>query len=182
MPLETIGSYAVAGSSGANARSARPISGDFSNAAYAASKARGGSSGGNVIEIPSPAPNLAAYLSPFIRFDLQTRLAIVEFRDSQSGRVEQQYPSPRAVREYQQNLPEDSDLRVTEPSEGGEEIPVAGAADQSADTETAPVGFGTDAPAEPAITAVAPAVAEAATAAFTSLQNALTGGRQVAVA
>ncbi len=188
MPLETIGNLALAGSSGASARGARSISNDSSNAAFAASQARGGDTGGNVIQIPSPAPHLAAYLSPFIRFDPQTRLAIVEFRDSQSGEVEQQYPSPRAVRQYQQNLPEDSDLRVRDHSEAEEELPVAHTVGQHLSgqkddtTEAAPPSFGSGAPAAPAIAPVAPSVASAATAAFTSLQNTLTGGRQLAVA
>lgn len=182
MPLETIGSFALAGSSGASARGARSIPGDFPNAAYAASKARGGDSGGNAIELSSPAPNLAAYLSPYIRFDLQTRLAIVEIRDSQSGHVEQQYPSPRAVREYQQNLPEDSDLRVRDRSEAREEpVGIVGADNEDADTGAPLPSFGSGTAAAPAAP-VAPSVASAATAAFNSLQNLLTGGRQLAVA
>lgn len=185
MPLETIGSSALAGSSGAVARGARSVNSDFSNAAFAASKARGGDSGGNIIEIPSPAPNVAAYLSPNIRLDLQTRLAIVEFRDSQSGRVEQQYPSPRAVREYQQNLPENSDLRASDTSEAPDEelpeIKVIGSDEQDA---PAPVSsFGTGETSAPAVAPVAPSVASAAAAAFgSSPQNVLTGGRQLAVA
>ena len=183
MPLETIGSFALAGSSGASARGARSISGDFPNAAYAASKARGGDSGGNIIEVPSPAPNLAAYVSPYIRFDLQTRLAIVEIRDSQSGRVEQQYPSPRAVREYQQNLPEDSDLRVRDRSDAEEEpVEVQVVDNDDVDTAAPVLSFGSGAATTAPIAPVAPSVASAATAAFSSLQNALTGGRQLAVA
>lgn len=183
MPLETIGSLALAGSSGASARGARSTTGDLSNAAFAASRARGGDTGGNAIEIPSPAPNVAAYLSPYIRFDLQTRLAIVEFRDSQSGRVEQQYPSPRAVREYQQNLPEDSDLRLRDKSEGPESQQVEATDGGDGGTDAPPLpSFGADEPAAPAITNVSPSVASAAVAAFNSLQKVLTGGRQLAVA
>lgn len=184
MPLETIGSYALAGSSGAVARGARSVSSDFSNAAFAATIARGGNSGGDAIELPSPAPNVAAYLSPNIRLDLQTRLAIVEFRDSQSGRVEQQYPSPRAVREYQQNLPENSDLRTEDaPGEAQTELPELKVAGGSEAEDTAPLFGAGEERAPPAAPApVAPSVASAATAAFGSHQNVLAGGRELAVA
>lgn len=187
MPLETIGSLAVAGSSGANARGARPVNDDFTNAvgrsAFTASLARGGNSGANIIELPSPAPNLAAYLSPFIRLDLQTRLAIVQFRDSETGEVERQYPSRRAIREYTQNLPEDSNLRGTS-SEDAQESPQARivgstTGDDTSESLPPPPTFGTgqaQSGDEP------PVLPFTAVAAFNSVQNALTGGRELAVA
>lgn len=186
MPLETIGSYAVAGSSGANARGARPVESTASNdvaglVAFATRSSRGGDSGGNVIQIPSPSPNVAAYLSPFIRLDLQTRLAIVQFRDSDTGEVQQQYPSPRVVREYQQNLPEDSDLRS---DTAGADLPkpeiriIGSGQSQSNDTDSAPVSFGGQSSAGSAPTRPP----QSATAAFTSALNVLTGGRELAIA
>lgn len=184
MPLETIGSYALAGSSGAVTRSTRSAAADFPNAAFAASQARGGKSGGN-IELPSPAPNVAAYISPFIRLDLQTRLAIVEFRDSESGRVVQQYPSPRVVREYQQNLPETSVLPQSEDqpeSDDGSQA-VIGREKAAQTGESAPLGAsssdsGDPPPAAPA----APSVVSAAAAAFTPSRTAVPAGRELAVA
>jgi hypothetical protein len=179
MPLETIGSYALAGSSGAVARNARTSDGVFANVAFAASSARGGKSNG-IIDIPSPAPNLAAYVSPFIRFDVETRLAIVEFRDSESGQVEQQYPSPRVVREYQQNLPENSILRMDE-----NDAPDV----QYLDAETLDVGDGKASAPQIAqgshSTTPAPvpqAIANAAVAAFTPKPNIPAVGREIAVA
>lgn len=183
MPLETIGSYALAGSSGAVARGARPIDSAFLNAAFAASPARSGKSNGN-IEVSSPAPNVAAYVSPYIRLDLETRLAIVEFRDSVSGQVEQQYPSPRVVREYQQNLPENSILRADgEPGrdEGetsdGADAETSGIGD--AEVSAVQIGFGSGGGSP---SPVPPAVASAAAAAFAAKQNLPTSGREIAVA
>lgn len=155
MPLETFGPLAVASSSGANAREARSVSSASSNAAFAASSARGDDKSRSVIEIPSPAPNVAAYLSPFIRLDLQTRLAIVEYRDSETGEVQQQYPSPRVVREYQQNLPEESDLRTE--SEGQNTV-AAKPHDTTGSTERK-----STAPAAEASTALSPAASPAST-------------------
>lgn len=182
MPLETIGSYALAGSSGAVARGARPANSEFTNAAFAASSARGGTSGG-IIEIPSPAPNVAAYVSPYIRLDLETRLAIVEFRDAESGRVERQYPSPRAVREYQQNLPENSIFR-TDDAERDEDIPDAsGVEASSAEPESEGIpGSGSALSGDAIAAPVPPAIASAAAAAFVTHQTAPTSGRQIAVA
>ncbi|WP_300303557.1 hypothetical protein [Ferrovibrio sp.] len=195
MPLETIGSYAVAGSSGAIARGARTVDSKYSPSAddlsgFSAFLARDDDAANSVIAIPSPSPNLAAYLSPFIRLDLVTRLAIVEIRNSDTGEVQQQYPSPRAVREYQQNqidaselaaLTEEDDYRAEAPQtpqvvtfgtpkgtgtiNTGNALPVAEAA------QAVPV------PGLPSGTAPS-----AALAAFSSVQNALTGSRQLAVA
>lgn len=113
MPLDILGSYAASGSSGANARNAARST-DTSSAATAGFAARAVSpeaTDAPEVEISTDGA-LAVYVSPFIRFDVKTRLAIVEIRNSQTGEVQQQYPSPRAVREYAQNLPEDSDLRT----------------------------------------------------------------------
>lgn len=202
MPLETIGSYAVAGSSGAIARGARTVTEtDYSTPAddlsgFAGLSARSGSSQNNVITIPSPSRNVAAYLSPFIRLDLVTRLAIVEIRNSETGEVQQQYPSPRVVREYQQNQIEASELRAqfgngdqdaeqapipavtfdttSNGNNGSEEVPA-----------TAPAPTQSAQPSAPAPTPAAPApspISSVALAAFSSVQNSLTGGRELAIA
>jgi len=44
-------------------------------------------------------PN-AGFLSPIIRVDPSTQLAILQFRDSQTGTIETQYPSEQTVRAY----------------------------------------------------------------------------------
>lgn len=106
------------------------------------------------VQVSSPSANVAVFVSPFIRFDITARLAIVEIRNSETGEVQQQYPSPRAVREYQQNLPADSTLR----SQGDED---------SADSQPRIIGSAED---------------RAATAAFSNLQGVPTGGKQVVVA
>lgn len=200
MPLETIGSYAVAGSSGAIARGARTVTEtDYSPPAddlsgFAGLSARSDGNRNNVITIPSPSRNVAAYLSPFIRLDLVTRLAIVEIRNSETGEVQQQYPSPRVVREYQQNQIEAAEIRTqfgnsdreaerapvpavtfdttNNGNSGSEEVPAA------APTQSAQPSAPAPAPATPAPSPIS----SAALAAFSSVQNSLTGGRELAVA
>src|SRR3546814_7497939 len=126
MPLESIGSYAVVSSTGANARGARqsvaPQYSVANDSGFAAASARGGDTGGEEVRLPSSTSSVAVYLSPFIRLDLETRLAIVEFRDSQTGAVKQQYPSPRVVEQYRQNLPESSDLQPQQTEEHTSEL------------------------------------------------------------
>ena len=190
MPLETIGSYAVAGSTGAIARGARqsyvPQYDDAANdSVFAASSARGGITGGEEVKLPTSTSSVAVYLSPFIRFDLQSRLAIVEFRDSQTGTVERQYPSPRVVEEYRQNLPESSDLQPrAAPSQAASQQelqPRIIGAGGEIDTSGKPVAGGnsgqqTSTPASSNTAAPSPApaaVAHAATAAFGAAQSAV---------
>jgi hypothetical protein len=203
MPLETIGSFAVAGSSGAIARSARTVvDTDYSTAAddltgFSAFSARADGKENSVITIPSPSRNVAAYLSPFIRLDLVTRLAIVEIRNSETGEVQQQYPSPRVVREYQQNQIEASELKLLfgNGNQETEKAPVQPATFDTTDNgsseasssaapapaqQTAPVPVPTPAPA-PAKPATAPSTS-AALAAFSSVQTSLTGSRELAIA
>lgn len=195
MPLESIGSYAVVGSTGANARGARQsVAPQYSVAnvsGFAAASARGGDTGGEEVRLPSSTPNLAVYLSPFIRLDLETRLAIVEFRDSQTGAVKQQYPSPRIVEQYRQNLPESSDLQPAPSQSKATEAPnlqvqVIGPNDSAgrAEQPTGPV-FGTDSQGgTPAQATPAPQV-QAAAAAFTAAtqsQSTPAPSRELAVA
>ncbi len=109
MPLNSIGQVAGAGSSGAVAREARvsdSVTLDSASTAVFAQRetvVRGNADDG-------PPQFVANYLSPFIRLDSSTRLAILQFRDSETGEVQQQYPSRRAVKEYAQNLPDNFDL------------------------------------------------------------------------
>ncbi len=114
MPLDIIGTVAASGSSGANARNTVRISDQTlttSSSQDAAVLSRSESAPRQEVQVSSPSSNVAVFVSPFIRFDITARLAIVEIRNSETGEVQQQYPSPRAVREYQQNLPADSSLR-----------------------------------------------------------------------
>lgn len=199
MPLETIGSYAVAGSSGAIARGARTVTEtDYSTPAddlsgFAGLSARSDGNRNNVITIPSPSRNVAAYLSPFIRLDLVTRLAIVEIRNSETGEVQQQYPSPRVVREYQQNQIEASELRAQfgKSDQEAEKAPIqpvtfdttSNGADEAPAPAPAPSPAQTAQPSVPAPAPSAPApLPSVALAAFSSVQNSLTGGRELAVA
>lgn len=54
----------------------------------------------------APAPALtsassgAPYISPIIQYDSDAAIAVLMFRDGDSGSVETQYPSERVVREY----------------------------------------------------------------------------------
>jgi hypothetical protein len=193
MPLETIGSYAVAGSTGANARGARQslaaLYDSANDTGFAASSARGGDSGGSEeVRLPSSTPNVAVYLSPFIRLDLETRLAIVEFRNSQTGAVEQQYPSPRVVEEYKQNLPDSSELAPApqDTSDQNLQPQIVGPNEDSDKTGSATASnspsSATAAAAAPTASTAAPS-AQAAAAAFNAAQSTpAPSNRQVAVA
>lgn len=185
MPLDTIGSYAASGSSGASARNtARVSETDFATATAkdAASSVRAESAPKKEVQVSSPSAGVAVFVSPFIRFDISARLAIVEIRNSETGEVQQQYPSPRAVREYQQNLPEESDLRLQTGQDSTEQQQprIVGSAEDRASSAPAP---GTVAPAPQSPPSPAsPQAAAAAAAAFSNLQGIPTGGKQVTVA
>jgi hypothetical protein len=175
MPLDILGTVAASGSSGANARNTARVSDQTSAAAStrgAAVSAFSESAPREEVQVSSPSANLAVFVSPFIRFDVTSRLAIVEIRNSETGEVQQQYPSPRAVREYQQHLPEDSSLRP----QGGQD---------SAAPQPRIIGSAEDrvasAPA-PTSTAPAPQAVAASAAAFSSLQGVPTGSKQIAEA
>lgn len=175
MPLDILGTVAASGSSGASARTtARVSEQDFAAASSrsAAASVRSETAPKEEVQVSSPSANVAVFVSPFIRFDITARLAIVEIRNSETGEVQQQYPSPRAVREYQQNLPVDSSLRpqgiqgdtaVSEPR-------IVGSAEDRAGN--APV---------PTAAPPTPQTAATSTAAFSNLQGIPTGGKQVAV-
>ena len=178
MPLDILGTVAASGSSGASARStARVSEPDFAaaSARNAAVSVHSETAPKDEVQVSSPSANVAVFVSPFIRFDITARLAIVEIRNSDTGEVQQQYPSPRAVREYQQNLPVDSSL----PSQVGQDS----AESQPRAAGRAEDGVATTAPA-PASTVTPPPspTGAATTAAFSSLQGIPPGGKQVAVA
>lgn len=181
MPLDITGSYASSGSSGASARDAVRVSRDptspavaFGSAALSARQEKPREE----VAVSSSSSNVAVYVSPFIRLDITSRLAIVEIRNSETGEVQQQYPSPKAVREYTQNLPEDSDLLPV--NKGGEQQAkpriIGSAEDIAEQTTQAP------APQQATPTATSPQAAAAASAAFSGFSGIPTGGKQVAVA
>jgi hypothetical protein len=174
MPLDTIGSYAASSSNGAITR----LAARGYESAPAASKGSAGLSvrlGSTDIEETkvSSSGGIAVYVSPFIRFDIETRLAIVEIRNSQTGEVQQQYPSPRAVREYAQNLPEDSDLRSENSEQEREFAPHVIGGDTGSNAD--------DAPAATLSQGATPGRSSAAVA-FSSLQSAPAPTRELATA
>lgn len=194
MPLDTIGNYAASGSSGAIARNAVRVTNESQTSAnygFAGLSARGGDTGGEEQLLPATSSNLAVYISPFIRLDIASRLAIVEIRNSETGEVQQQYPSPRVVREYLQNLPDDSNLRA-ENTDGGSQqgqtqsppVRIIGSAADKAEeaAKAPPVTFGQQGSSQAAPPAPSSAQASVAAAAFSSVQNTLTGAKQLAVA
>lgn len=172
MPLDILGNYAASGSSGAIARNTARVSDQTS--ATAASQAaavslRSDDAPKEEVQVSSPSANVAVFVSPFIRFDITARLAIVEIRNSETGEVQQQYPSPRAVREYTQNLPETSDLRAQD--RAATQPRIIGSAEDRATSTPAPN-----------TTAPAPQAAAVPAAAFSSLSEVPTGGKQGTVA
>jgi hypothetical protein len=173
MPLDILGTVAASGSSGANARNTARVNDQTSAAAStrgAAVSALSESAPREEVQVSSPSANLAVFVSPFIRFDITARLAIVEIRNSETGEVQQQYPSPRAVREYQQHLPEDSSLRPRDNAAPQPRI-VGSAEDRAAGS-----------PAPTTTTAPVPQAAATSAAAFSNLQGVPTGSKQVAEA
>lgn len=146
MPLNSIGALITgAGNSGAAAREARAT--EFGNFSSAASSDAAGSTvvRGNADD--GPPQFVANYLSPFIRLDSATRLAILQFRDSDTGEVREQYPSPRAIKEYKQNLPERSDLLPSGGSDRQEPVVIGSDSDRAqraaAESSAAPAVGGT---------------------------------------
>lgn len=182
MPLNSIGTLvASAGSSGAVAREARGSTSQSSSVIASGSSASSTVVRGNADD--GPPKFVANYLSPFIRFDSSTRLTLLQYRDSETGDVLRQYPSPRAVKEYAANLPE-SDL----PSFGE-----SGAADKEPriigsgqDSEAAPIGVIGSGGGDAAVTGTGSSGGgNPALAAFAATTNSLASGfssRQVAVA
>lgn len=82
------------------------------------------------------------YISPVLQYDSDAAMAVLMFRDGDSGSVETQYPSKRVVREYQ--------LRGREGELGGAPVPVA-EADASSPVSNvnvaSPTSGGTSSPA-----------------------------------
>ncbi len=194
MPLNSIGLVAGAGSSGAVAREARVESVSASSANSSEFSPReivvSGDQESSVTRYGS------YYVSPFIRLDTSTRLAILEFRDSETGEVQQQYPSPRAVKEYAQNLPDNFDLPRVGGKGRGEDAPEQappsfGKPANEPTGEVRIIGAGSGAPTPQPVPQPAPtggtgrAPSNPAIAAFGAALSGLTSGfssRQVAVA
>ncbi|MBS4048402.1 MAG: hypothetical protein KG075_18810 [Alphaproteobacteria bacterium] len=170
MPLDILGTFAASGSSGANVRTTARVNDPTFAAApqEAAVSSRSENAPREEVEVSSPSSNVAVFVSPFIRFDITARLAIVEIRNSETGEVQQQYPSPRAVREYQQNLPEASNLRQQDSAAPKPRI-IGSAEDRGANAPT------------PNASSTAPQ-APTSSAAFSSLQGVPAGSKQVAEA
>lgn len=175
MPLDILGNYAASGSSGAIARTTARVNDQTFAAATskdAAVLSRPEDAPKEEVQVSAPSANLAVFVSPFIRFDITARLAIVEIRNSETGEVQQQYPSPRAVREYQQNLPEASQLRAQGAQHNAESQPRT-----VGDTEDRVSAAPQQSPAP-----ASPQAAAASAAAFSNLEGIPTGGKQVTVA
>lgn len=171
MPLDILGTFAASGSSGANVRNTARVNDQTFAAASqeAAAASRSENEPREEVQVSSPSSNVAVFVSPFIRFDITARLAIVEIRNSETGEVQQQYPSPRAVREYQQNLPETSDLRPQDSAASQPRI-IGSAEDRAANTPL------------PNASSPAPQAPATSVAAFSSLQGVPAGSKQVAEA
>ncbi|MEK9968991.1 MAG: hypothetical protein VW600_07630 [Ferrovibrio sp.] len=184
MPLDILGSIAASGSSGASARSTARVSESPPSTASsrdAAPSVRSEAEPKEEVRVSAPNAGVAVFVSPFIRFDITARLAIVEIRNSETGEVQQQYPSPRAVREYQQNLPEDSSLRSPPGQDNSQFQPriVGSTEDRAADAAAAAPAPSGQTPAAPSTN---PQAAAASAAAFSNLQGVPTGGKQNTVA
>jgi len=52
------------------------------------------------VQAPKPAPEPQAFVSPIVRIDAQTGLALTIIRDNTDGNTIAQYPSKQAVQEY----------------------------------------------------------------------------------
>jgi hypothetical protein len=53
-------------------------------------------------EAQSVARNDAIFFSPVIKVDTETNTAIIQYRDVQTGEVQNQYPSPKQIDSYKQ--------------------------------------------------------------------------------
>ena len=70
----------------------------------------------------------APYVSPTVRVDAGTKIAILEFRESTSGDVLLQVPSEQQIRAYQANkVRKDAEIeaQIQSKSSGGEEVEVS---------------------------------------------------------
>lgn len=69
----------------------------------------------------SPRSVVIPYLSPALRYDSDAGVAILLFRDGNSGEVELQYPSRQVVREYQLRGRESAQPRTGQFGEDGKQ-------------------------------------------------------------
>jgi hypothetical protein len=94
--------------------------------------------------VPTSAGTQLPYISPIVQYDSDAGMAVLMFRDGESGSVETQYPSKHVVREYQ--------LRGREGGSGG-------ALPQTADVDvSAAVSTGKSASSSVVAVSAAPAV------------------------
>ncbi|SNS78275.1 MULTISPECIES: hypothetical protein [unclassified Azospirillum] len=112
---------------------------------------------------PAPAPvsanSGAPYISPVIQYDSDAAIAVLMFRDGDSGNVETQYPSERVLREYRLRGREGAAAPAGgSPDSGGKSD--AGVTSPSLATAASPPAAGSASPA-PAVVAV-PAAASVA--------------------
>lgn len=71
----------------------------------AASAGSGGSSSGNATNGDGAREQREQYVSPFISIDPTSGLVITQYRNSETGELQQQYPSAKVVREYRNLQP-----------------------------------------------------------------------------
>lgn len=188
MPLNSIGALiANAGSSGAVAREARVSQNESSNAKASSFSASSTVIRGNADD--GPPKFVANYLSPFIRFDSSTRLTLLQYRDSETGDVLRQYPSPRVVKEYAANLPESDLPSFGEGGAADQEPRIIGAGQDPAAAPIGVIGNGSGGGTAPLVFGASAgssgAAGSTASAAFSAATNSLVSGfssRQVAVA
>lgn len=88
--------------------------------------AGGGGSGAAGTETPRD-----QYISPFITIDPTSGLVITQYRNSETGQLQQQYPSEKAVREYRNLQP----AAVSVSGERGASPTAAGPADPATTTD-----------------------------------------------
>ncbi len=72
-------------------------------------------------EEASPRSVVIPYLSPALRYDSDAGVAILLFRDGNSGEVELQYPSRQVVREYQLRGRESAQSSVGQSADDGKQ-------------------------------------------------------------
>jgi len=121
----------------------------------AAASSQGNASGGGSGAAGGEAPR-DQYISPFITIDPTSGLVITQYRNSETGQLQKQYPSEKAVREYRNLQPavvSASGERGAAPASG------ARAADPAA-TADGPIAGRAPAPA-PAVQSPAPVQAAA---------------------
>lgn len=111
------------------------------------------------------------YISPFISIDPTSGLVITQYRDSESGELQQQYPSEKVVREYRNLQP-----AAVSPSGGRGVAPPAGpSAEPAGQAEAVIIGRAASGPVQ-GVPAPAPAPVPGARPAPAPVAAVPTGG------